>query len=84
MLLPGNDKSFFQAIAILGTRCQLMGVEPQGTSDPPMIIQTSTTRAYYPIPRERTTLIRGTGRVRYVRGFIVLNPKGSQRRKGVS
>lgn len=49
-----------------------------------MIIQTATTRAYYPIASDRVTLIRGNGRVRYVRGFVVLSPKCSQRRKSAS
>jgi hypothetical protein len=40
-----------------------------------MIIRTATTRAYYPLSSERTTLIRGSGRIRYVRGFVIVNPK---------
>jgi hypothetical protein len=49
-----------------------------------MIIQTATTRAYYPISSERATLIRGNGRVRYVRGFVLLNPKALLQRKSAS
>jgi hypothetical protein len=46
-----------------------------------MIIQTPTARAYYPMSSEQTGLIRGIGRVRYVRGFIVVSPKAVQRRR---
>jgi hypothetical protein len=46
-----------------------------------MIIQTLTAKTYYPMPSEPTDLIRGSGRVRYVRGFIVVSPKAVQRRR---
>jgi hypothetical protein len=42
-----------------------------------MIICKSTTHAYYPMFGKGPDLIRGSGRIRYVRGFIVLNPKDS-------
>jgi hypothetical protein len=46
-----------------------------------MIIQTPTARAYYPMSNEQTGLIRGSGRIRYVRGFIVVSPKAVQLRR---
>jgi hypothetical protein len=47
-----------------------------------MVIYGSTTHAYYPISGKGSDLIRGTGRIRYVRGFIVVNPKESKAAKG--
>jgi hypothetical protein len=40
-----------------------------------MIICKSTTHAYYPMSGKGPSLIRGSGRIRYTRGFIVVNPK---------
>jgi hypothetical protein len=42
-----------------------------------MVICKSTTHAYYPMSSRLPDLIRGSGRVRYVRGFLLTNPKGS-------
>jgi hypothetical protein len=42
-----------------------------------MIIRKSTTHTYYPMSGKGPDLIRGSGRIRYVRGFIVVNPKES-------
>jgi len=42
-----------------------------------MIICESTTHAYYPMSGKGPALIRGSGRIRYARGFIVVNPKES-------
>jgi len=42
-----------------------------------MVICKSTTHAYYPMANRLPDLIRGSGRVRYVRGFLRTNPKGS-------
>jgi hypothetical protein len=42
-----------------------------------MIIYKSTTHAYYPMSGKGPDLIRGSGRIRYARGFIVVNPKES-------
>lgn len=46
-----------------------------------MIIRKSTTHTYYPMSGKGPDLIRGSGRIRYVRGFIVVNPKESRERK---
>ncbi len=42
-----------------------------------MILCKNTTHAYYPMPSRLPDLIRGSGRMRYVRGFLLANPKGS-------
>jgi hypothetical protein len=42
-----------------------------------MVICKSTTHAYYPMSSRLPDLIRGSGRIRYVRGFLLTNPKGS-------
>jgi hypothetical protein len=42
-----------------------------------MVICKSTTHAYYPISSQLPGLIRGSGRFRYVRGFLLMDPKGS-------
>ena len=42
-----------------------------------MIICKNTTHAYYPMSSRLPDLIRGSGRMRYVRGFLLTNPKGS-------
>lgn len=42
-----------------------------------MVICKSTTHAYYPMLSRLPDLIRGSGRIRYVRGFLLTNPKGS-------
>ena len=42
-----------------------------------MIICQSTTHVYYPMFGKGPDLIRGSGRIRYARGFIVVNPKKS-------
>jgi hypothetical protein len=47
-----------------------------------MVICKSTTHAYYPMSGKGPDLIRGSGRIRYVRGFIVVNPKESRAAKG--
>ena len=40
-----------------------------------MVICKSTTHAYYPMPGKGPGLIHGSGRIRYVRGFILVNRK---------
>jgi len=42
-----------------------------------MIICQSTTHAYYPMFGKGPDLVRGSGRIRYARGFIVVSPKAS-------
>ena len=42
-----------------------------------MVIRRSTTHAYYPMPNKGADLLCGSGRIRYVRGFLVVNPKPS-------
>jgi hypothetical protein len=42
-----------------------------------MIIYKGTTHAYYPMFGKRPDLILGSGRIRYARGFIVVNTKES-------
>jgi hypothetical protein len=42
-----------------------------------MVICKSTTHAYYPMLSRLPDLIRGSGRIRYVRGFLLTNPKAS-------
>lgn len=43
-----------------------------------MVIRQSTTHAYYPMPDKGPGLMGGSGRIRYVRGFVVVNPKPSE------
>jgi hypothetical protein len=43
-----------------------------------MVIRKSTTHVYYPMPDKRPVLMGGSGRIRYVRGFLVVNPKTSE------
>ena len=40
-----------------------------------MIIRTKTKSVYYPVSKQRADLIRGSGRIRYVRALVLLNPK---------
>jgi hypothetical protein len=42
-----------------------------------MVICKSTAHAYYPMSIRLPDLIRGSGRIRFVRGFLLTNPKGS-------
>jgi hypothetical protein len=42
-----------------------------------MVIRNSTTHVYYPMPDQGPGLTGGSGRIRYVRGFVVVNPKPS-------
>jgi hypothetical protein len=42
-----------------------------------MVIRKSTTHAYYPMPNKGATLVCSSERIRYVRGFLVVNPKTS-------
>ena len=42
-----------------------------------MVICKSTTHAYYPVLSRVPGSIRGTGRIRYVRGFLPVRPKSS-------
>jgi hypothetical protein len=42
-----------------------------------MTICKNTARAYYPVAGRMPDLIRGSGRIRYVRGSLLLRPKGS-------
>jgi hypothetical protein len=42
-----------------------------------MAICKSTAHAYYPISIRLPDLIRGSGRIRFVRGFLLTIPKGS-------
>jgi hypothetical protein len=44
-----------------------------------MVIRNTATLVYYPAPSERTDLIRGSGRIRYVRGFLLVNQKSLKR-----
>lgn len=41
-----------------------------------MIICKSTARVYYPIPGRIPDLIRGSGRIRYIHGVLVVKSKG--------
>jgi hypothetical protein len=43
--------------------------------DQVMMIRTKTESVYYPVSKQRADLIRGSGRIRYVRGLVVVNPK---------
>jgi len=40
-----------------------------------MIICKDTAHAYYPVSTKVPDLIRGTGRIRYVRGLLLVKPK---------
>ena len=40
-----------------------------------MVIRKSTTHAYYPLPDTGADRLCGSERIRYVRGFLVVNPK---------
>lgn len=40
-----------------------------------MVIRQSTTHAYYPLPDKGRGLMGGSGRIRYVHGFLLVNPK---------
>jgi hypothetical protein len=40
-----------------------------------MIVCENMTHAYYPITSRLPGLIRGSRRIRYVRGFLLTNPK---------
>jgi hypothetical protein len=42
-----------------------------------MIICQSTTHTYYPMFGKGPDLVRGSGRIRYARGFIIVSPKTS-------
>ena len=42
-----------------------------------MVIRKSTTHIYYPLPDKGPDLMGGSGRIRYVRGFLVVSPKRS-------
>ena len=39
--------------------------------DQVMMIRTKTESVYYPVSKQRADLIRGSGRIRYVRGLVV-------------
>jgi hypothetical protein len=44
--------------------------------DQVMVIGTKTESVYYPVSKQRLIyIIRGSGRIRYVRGLVVVNPK---------
>jgi hypothetical protein len=47
-----------------------------------MVIGRGTTHGYYPMSGRQTNLIRGSGRIRYVRGFIVVNSNEPVRETG--
>jgi hypothetical protein len=61
--------------------CAMLGwsLHAQGRSVPLMVIRKTTTLVYYPASSERTDLIRGSGRSRYVRGFLLVNQKSLKR-----
>jgi hypothetical protein len=40
-----------------------------------MIVCESTAHAYYPVRNRLQGVIRGTGRIRYVRGFLLVKPR---------
>jgi hypothetical protein len=40
-----------------------------------MIVCESTAHAYYPVQSRLQGMIRGTGRIRYVRGFLLVKPR---------
>jgi hypothetical protein len=40
-----------------------------------MIIRENAAYAYYPVQSRVQGLIRGTGRIRYVRGFLLVKPR---------
>jgi hypothetical protein len=40
-----------------------------------MIIRTKTESVYYPVSKQRADLISGSGRIRFVRGLVLVNPK---------
>ena len=42
-----------------------------------MVIRKSTTHAYYPLPDKGPNLAGSNGRLRYMRGFLVVSPKPS-------
>lgn len=42
-----------------------------------MVICKSTAHAYYPVSIRLPDLIRGNGRIRFIRGFLLTNPRGS-------
>ena len=42
-----------------------------------MVICKGTSHAYYPVSDKGPDLIYGSRRIRYVRGFILVNPKDS-------
>jgi hypothetical protein len=42
-----------------------------------MVIRKGTTHAYYPVPDKGPGLTGGSGRIRYVRGFVVVHPRPS-------
>jgi hypothetical protein len=42
-----------------------------------MIIRENAAYAYYPVQSRMQGLIRGTGRIRYVRGFLLVKPRRS-------
>jgi hypothetical protein len=41
-----------------------------------MIVCESTAHVYYPVQSRLQGVIRGTGRIRYVRGFLLVKPRG--------
>jgi hypothetical protein len=40
-----------------------------------MIVCENTAHAYYPVQSRLQGMIRGTGRIRYVRGFLLVKPR---------
>ena len=42
-----------------------------------MVIRKSTTHAYYPLPNKGADLLCGSEKIRFVRDFLVMNPKRS-------
>jgi hypothetical protein len=42
-----------------------------------MIVCKTTNHAYYPMSDRGPALIRGSRRIRYFRGFVLVSPKGS-------
>ena len=49
-----------------------------------MVIRKSTTHVYYPLPPNGSHLLYGSGRIRHVRGFLVVHPKSPTESSAVS
>ena len=54
--------------------------DPVERRDQVMMIRTKTESVYYPVSKQRADLICGSGRIRHLRGLVVVNPKNLKRR----